>query len=109
MKKVVILLITILLFCSSLAMADDFKIEKEGSKYKITTYAMVEEADSVKQVKVKAGAMTTTKGNLERFLKEIDQNITKLQSDLVLVQIAKDNIQSRIDIITGIELNEKTE
>jgi len=103
MKKVVILLITILLFCSSLAMADDFKIEKEGDKYRIISFAMVEEADSDKKVKVKAEVVVTDKRNLENLLKRINDNIAKLETNLAQSRVAKDSIQSRIDVITGME------
>jgi len=106
MKRIICLMIVMVL-CSSLVFADDFKIEKEGNKYKITSFAMVEEANTDKLVNVKAGVITTTKGNLERFLEEINQNIVKTQSDLVKIQAAKDNVQSRIDTITGIELNDE--
>ena len=105
--KIVICLLLVGLMFTSLAMADDFKIEKEGEKYRITTYAMVEEADSDKLIKVKTGAMATTKLNLEGLLKRVNDNIAKLEQQLAQSQIAKDNIQSRIDTITGIELNDE--
>ena len=102
MKKMLIL-ITIFAICSSSAFADDFKIEKEGEKYKITSFVMAEEADTTKKVKVKAEIIVTTKGQLEELLRRINDNITQLQSNLTQSQAAKENIQRRIDIITGME------